>query len=468
VYPFRNLLLLTDSYKVSHYKQYPPKTETVYSYFESRGGEFAETVFFGLQYLLVEYLEGCVVTQEKIDEAQRILGDHFSESSFFNRAGWEYIANQCSGRLPIRIKAVPEGTVLPTSNVLMTIENTDPTCYWLTNYLETLLVQTWYPCTVATQSRSMKQSISHYLTKTGGEENLRFKLHDFGFRGVSSVETAAIGGASHLVNFNGTDNLAGIVLAQRYYGARMPGFSIPAAEHSTLTSWGREHELDAYRNMLEQFPSGFVAVVSDSYDLMNACRALWGRELKSMILDRKGTLVVRPDSGDPPTILCEVLAILGDAFGVSVNSQGYKMLDPHIRIIQGDGIDRAMLNKILEAITVAGWSADNLAFGSGGGLLQKLHRDTSKYAFKCSSARVNGSERDVFKQPVTDQGKKSKAGRLRLVKRDGQYLTLRESDASQESDYLEEVFRNGEVIRRQSWNDICERSKLSSERYTSQ
>lgn len=463
VNPFRNLLLLTDSYKVSHYKQYPPRTETIYSYFESRGGEFTETVFFGLQYLLIEYLEGCVVTQEKIDEAQHVLGDHFSESSFFNRAGWEYIANHCSGRLPIRIKAVPEGSVLPTSNVLMTIENTDPTCYWLTNYLETLLVQTWYPCTVATQSRGMKQSIAQYLMKTGGEENLRFKLHDFGFRGVSSVETAAIGGASHLVNFNGTDNLAGIILAQKYYGAAMPGFSIPAAEHSTLTSWGRDHELDAYRNMLEQFPSGMVAVVSDSYDLMNACRALWGRELKSMILDRKGTLVIRPDSGDPPTILCEVLEILGNAFGVTKNSQGYKMLDPHIRVIQGDGIDRAMLSRILEAITVAGWSADNLAFGSGGGLLQKLHRDTSKYAFKCSSARINGSERDVFKQPVTDQGKKSKAGRLRLVKRNGQYLTLRESESRQDSDHLEEVFLNGEVIRRHSWSEICERAKLSSE-----
>ena len=458
---FRNLLLLTDSYKVSHYKQYPPQTQNIYSYFESRGGDFPATVFFGLQYYLEEFLKGCVVTREKIDEAECLLEMHFSEGSFFNRAGWEHIADAHGGRLPIRIKAVPEGSVLPTSNVLMTIENTDPKCYWLTNYLETLLVQVWYPCTVATQSRSMKQTIAHYLSRTGGEESIKFKLHDFGFRGVSSVETAALGGAAHLINFLGTDNLAGILLAQKYYAAKMPGFSIPAAEHSTLTSWGRENEVSAYRNMLEQFPTGLVAVVSDSYDLMNACRSLWGKELKKSILGRDGTLVIRPDSGDPPTILCEVLQILGNAFGVTVNSQGYRLLDPHVRVIQGDGIDRVTLGQILEAITAAGWSADNLAFGSGGGLLQKLNRDTCKYAFKCSSANVDGMERDVFKQPVTDQGKRSKAGRLKLVSYNDKLMTVRETDATHGSDLLQEVFLNGEITRKYSWQEICDQADLA-------
>lgn len=457
----RNILLLTDSYKVSHYKQYPPQTQEVFSYFESRGGDFPETVFFGLQYFMNEYLHGEVVTREKIDAAERLLGKHFTESSFFNREGWEHIVREHGGRLPIRIKAVPEGQVIPTSNVLMTIENTDPRCYWLTNYLETLLVQIWYPCTVATQSRSMKQTIANYLSKTGSIEQLPFKLHDFGFRGVSSVETAAIGGAAHLINFQGTDNLAGIILAQNYYGASMPGFSIPAAEHSTLTSWERQHEVDAYRNMLEQFPEGLVAVVSDSYDLMNACRNLWGDVLRSKIMERNGTLVIRPDSGDPPAILCEVLGILANAFGASLNSQGYKVLDPHVRVIQGDGIDRLMLEKILKAITDAGWSADNLAFGSGGGLLQKLHRDTSKYAFKCSAAKVNGEQRDVFKQPVTDQGKKSKAGRLKLVIRDDRYLTIRENDSQGEPNQLEEVFLNGSITQHHAWQDICKRAEIN-------
>ncbi len=455
-----NILLLTDSYKVSHHKQYPPGTEVVYSYFESRGGEFLETVFFGLQYLLEEYLAGAVVTPERIDAAEQVFARHFPGDSFFYRAGWQHIVDTHAGRLPVRIKAVPEGSVLPTGNVLMTIENTDPACYWLTNYLESLLVQVWYPCTVATQSRAMKQVIAAFLQETGDPNQLPFKLHDFGFRGVSSVETAAQGGAAHLLNFRGTDNLAGIVQAQRYYGADMPGYSIPAAEHSTITSWGRDHETDAYRNMLHQFPHGLVAVVSDSYDVLNACRNIWGHALKADVLRRHGTLVVRPDSGDPPTIVVQVLDILGEAFGFSVNDKGYRVLDSHVRVIQGDGVDRAMLSKILEALRAKRWSADNIAFGSGGGLLQKLNRDTCRYALKCSSATVNGVERDVFKLPVTDREKQSKAGRLKLIRRRGSYVTVRDSAEHPEPDLLAEVFLNGELCNRQSWADICQRAAL--------
>ncbi len=455
-----NILLLTDSYKVSHHKQYPPHTESVYSYFESRGGDFPETVFFGLQYLLEEYLAGEVVTADKVDAAEQLFALHFGDRSLFNRVGWEHILSAHGGRLPIRVRAVPEGSVIPTSNVLMTIENTDPKCYWLTNYLETLLVQVWYPCTVATQSRTMKQVIAAFLRETGDPALLPLKLHDFGFRGVSSVETAALGGAAHLINFQGTDNVAGIVLAREYYGAAMPGYSIPAAEHSTLTSWGREHETDAYRNMLEQFPSGFVAVVSDSYDVMKACRDIWGHALKADILRRDGTLVVRPDSGDPPAIVVQVLNILGEAFGFQVNSKGYRVLDSHVRVIQGDGIDRSMLTKILEAMRASHWSADNIAFGSGGGLLQKLNRDTSRYAFKCSSATVSGAEREVFKQPVTDQGKRSKAGRLKLVRQNGGFATVRDNQGDSGADVLREVFLNGELRQRESWEEVCRRAAL--------
>jgi nicotinamide phosphoribosyltransferase len=455
-----NILLLTDSYKVSHHKQYPPGTQVVYSYLESRGGEFPETVFFGLQYLLEEYLAGVVVTPERIDAAEELFAQHFPHGSFFHRAGWQHILDVHGGRLPVRIKAVPEGTVLPVSNVLLTIENTDPACYWLTNYLESLLVQVWYPSTVATQSRAMKQVIDAFLRETGDPTGLPFKLHDFGFRGVSSVETAAQGGAAHLLNFQGTDNLAGIVQAQRYYGAAMPGVSIPAAEHSTMTSWGRDHETDAYRNMLHQFPNGLVAVVSDSYDVLNACRNIWGDALKADVLARDGTLVVRPDSGDPPTVVVKVLEILGQAFGFEVNDKGYRVLDRHVRVIQGDGIDREMLHKILAAMRQQRWSADNIAFGSGGGLLQKLNRDTCRYAMKCSSVTVDGVERDVFKLPATDQAKRSKAGRLKLIRRDDKYLTVRDTNDHSEPDLLIEVFRNGELRNRQSWDDICRRAAL--------
>lgn len=460
--PLHNIVLLTDSYKVSHHKEYPPGTERVYSYFESRGGDFPATVFFGLQYLLKAYLQGPVVTREKIDAAERLLALHFGNRSLFHRAGWEQILNRHAGRLPVRIKAVPEGSVIPAHNVLMTIENTEPDCYWLTNYLETLLVQVWYPSTVATQSRAMKQTIADALDRTGDPSLVDFKLHDFGFRGVSSVETAGLGGAAHLVNFLGTDNLAGVVLAQSYYGAKMPGFSLPAAEHSTITSWGREHEVDAYRNMLRQFPTGLVAVVSDSYDIFNACSKIWGETLKAEVLARDGTLIVRPDSGDPPTVVVRVLELLGEAFGSSMNTKGYRVLNPRVRVIQGDGIDRAMLSKILQAIEAARWSADNLAFGSGGGLLQKLNRDTCKYAFKCASATVNGQERDVYKQPVTDQGKRSKAGRMKLIVRDGAYVTVRDDGASAEPDVLEEVFVDGRVTKEMDWETIRARAVLGS------
>jgi nicotinamide phosphoribosyltransferase len=309
---------------------------------------------------------------------------------------------------------VPEGMGINTSNVLMTVENTDPAVYWLTNYLETLLVQVWYPSTVATQSRAMKQVLLKYLQETGDPAGLPFKLHDFGFRGVTCPEQAAIGGASHLVNFQGTDTTVGLVLARKFYKAQMPGFSIPAAEHSTITSWGEENEVDAMRNMLEQYPDGFVACVSDSFDIYRACSDYWGTQLKDKVLARDGVLVVRPDSGDPPTVVNKVLDILGDKFGFETNAKGFKVLNPKVRVIQGDGIDFAMLDKILSAMKVNGWSADNIAFGSGGGLLQKLNRDTQKFAFKCSQVVIGDESRDVYKRPITGGDKASKRGRLKL------------------------------------------------------
>jgi nicotinamide phosphoribosyltransferase len=349
-----NIIMLTDSYKVTHFKQYPPNTETVYSYFESRGGKYPEIVFFGLQYFIKRYLVGKVVTQAKIDQAAEMVTAHLGDSSCFNREGWDYILKEHGGVLPIIIKAVPEGTLVPVKNAMMTVENTDPKCFWLVNYLETLLVQVWYPMTVCTQSRFQKQVIADYLTKTGCSlDGLNFKLHDFGFRGVSSVESAAIGGAAHLVNFMGTDTMAGYVCARNYYDEPMAGVSIPAAEHSTITSWGKENEVKAFENMLTSFPKGLVAVVSDSYDIYKACSDLWGDKLKKLIVERDGTLIVRPDSGDPPVIVVEVLEKLGEAFGTTETPKGFKLLPPYIRVIQGDGISADSLPGILDAMVAA-------------------------------------------------------------------------------------------------------------------
>lgn len=460
-----NIILLTDSYKLSHYKQYPAGTSQIYSYFESRGGEFEGVTFFGLQYLLKEYLEGQVVTQEKIDRADKIYAAHFGNPTLFNKAGWEYILHTHNGHLPIRIKAVAEGTVIPTHNVMLTIENTDPNCFWLTNFLETLLLQLWYPCTVATISREVKTLITKYLNETGDPSTIDFKLHDFGFRGVSSVQSAGIGGAAHLINFMGTDTVAALTFIQEYYapfpvgeGLELPmfGFSIPAAEHSTITSWGRDNETDAYRNMLQQYPEGLVAVVSDSYDIYNACEHIWGEVLKDEILQRNGTLVVRPDSGEPKDVVLKCTQILGEKIGFTVNEKGYKVLNPKIRIIQGDGVNYESICEILEHLKNHGWSADNVAFGMGGALLQKVHRDTQKFAFKCSCATINGEDRDVYKDPATDHGKKSKRGRLKLVKENEIYITKALDEDGE--DILQTVFENGKILREIDFQGVKDNS----------
>jgi nicotinamide phosphoribosyltransferase len=457
-----NLPMATDSYKVSHHRQYPPGTEVVYSFFESRGGVFPATTFFGLQYLLLRYLSGPVVTHEDVLEAAEAFALHFGDPALANRAGWERIIDVHGGKLPVLIRAIPEGTTVPNHNVLLTIENTDPELPWLTNYLETLLAQLWYPSTVATQSREMRRLVARYLEETGDPSTVGFKIHDFGFRGSTSVESAGLGGAAHLTSFMGTDTMQALRVAKMYYNEPMAGFSIPAAEHSTITAWGEEHEVDAYRNMLEAFPTGLVAVVSDSYNIFEACRELWGRQLREQVLERDGVLVVRPDSGEPVEVVLAVLAALGQAFGVETNEKGYAVLNPKVRVIQGDGIDYAMVGKILEAMKASGWSADNLAFGSGGGLLQKLNRDTQKFAFKCCAVRVNGVWRDVIKHPVTDPGKNSKAGRMALVRVDGEYCTMREETAATAgfANLLVPVFQDGEILSTCTFEEVRARALM--------
>ena len=221
-------------------------------------------------------------------------------------------------------------------------------------------------------------------------ESLNGRLSDFGYRGSSSVESAAIGGCAHLVNFERTTNVAGLLCARKYYRCDNAASSIPSAEHSTITSWGKEHELDAMRNLLVQFPKGLLSCVSDSYDIFNACENYWGDKLKEMVERRQGILFVRPDSGDPATVVVKVLEILGRKFGTVTNTKGYKQLPPYLRVIQGDGVNINTLDGILGAMKKAKWSAENIAFGSGGALLQQLDRDTQKCAFKCSNVTVNG------------------------------------------------------------------------------
>jgi nicotinamide phosphoribosyltransferase len=459
----KNIILMSDSYKFSQFNQYPPETEYVYSYIESRGGKYDSTVFFGLQAFIMEYL--CdPVTKEMVEEAKEIIEAHGEP---FNYDGWMYIVEEHNGYLPLEIKAVPEGTVVPYLNVLATIVNTDPKCYWLTSFIETPLLRAiWYPTTVATNSREIKKIILDALEKSGDPETILFKLHDFGDRGVSSRESAGLGGAAHLVNFYGTDTVEALLVAREYYFENMAGFSVPAMEHSTVTSWGRDKEVDSYRNMIKMNakPGGIVACVSDSYDIYNACK-LWGTVLKDDVINSGATVVIRPDSGEPWEVVLKCIQILDEYFGHIVNEKGYKVLN-NVRILQGDGINIQSIIQILAALLDNGYSADNVAFGQGGALLQIVNRDDQKFAMKCSAIKIANeiSWRDVFKDPITDFGKRSKKGILKLIfnKETENFETLSHHDSKFNFyfDVMLPVFRNGKCKKFYTFQEIRKNASL--------
>ncbi len=454
---FDNLLLLTDSYKTSHFNQFATNTSFIYSYIEARGGIFPTVTLYGLQYLLKRYLEGIVVTQEKIDQAEIMLKIHGVP---FNKEGWQYILEKYNGKLPIRIKSIPEGLTVPTGNILASIENTDSNCYWLPSYLETILIQNlWYGSSICTLSRQIKKTIKHFLEKTGDIAGLDFKLHDFGFRGVSSIESSAIGGSAHLVNFKGTDTLSALSLITQYYNEKDPqAYSIPASEHSTITSWGKGNELAAFENMLDKYPTGLVACVSDSYNIYHALESYWGTALKEKVLKRNGTTILRLDSGEPIAGVCDALEILHRKFGYTTNSKGYTVLPPQVRILQGDGVNKDSIKAILEAMEMRKYSADNIAFGMGGGLLSSMTRDSLSFAQKCSAAQVNGQWRDVYKEPIGSPDKQSKRGKLALVNTVAGYKTVKSEYDSE--DILRTVFENGELLINDNFSTIRQRASL--------
>lgn len=462
-----NIILDTDSYKHSHYAQYPADTSMVNSYIESRGGEYKKTVFFGLQAWLKKALKN-PITMDNINEAAMICAAHGVP---FNKDGWLYILDKHNGYLPLEIEAIPEGSVIGTRNVLVQVRNTDPACFWLTSFIETAMLRAiWYPTTVATVSYHIKQVILKYLQKTSDEKPediIDFMLHDFGSRGVSSEESAGIGGLAHLVNFKGTDTMAALLTARKYYNADMAGFSVPATEHSTMTSWLKSGEADAYRNMIEVFGKngGIVSIVSDSYDIFNACEKIFGEELKELVdhqAEKFGTrLVVRPDSGDPVEIVEKVISSLMKKFGHKKNDKGYKVLPNHVRVLQGDGINANSLEAILDNLAKKKISTENVVFGMGGGLLQQLDRDTLKFAMKCSAITVSGKDRDVFKDPVTDPGKTSKKGVLSIVRnpKDGTLKTIRRDQLkSAPDDHLKVVYKNGNILIDEDFELIRERA----------
>jgi len=410
-----SILTATDSYKASHFAQYPKGTTRVSSYIEARGGHFPSARFFGLQGIIKNLLL-TPITAEDIQNADDLFTAHGMP---FNRSDWDHILTAHGGRLPIEIQAVPEGMDIPIGNVLVQIVNTDPQVPWLTSYVETLLMQIWYPTTVATLSAATHDTILAALDVSCDDPKaqIAFRLHDFGARGSTSMQSAAIGGLAHLVNFLGTDTIPALLAGAQWYHEPMAGFSIPAMEHSTVTSFGRNRELEAFRNMLQQFggPGKTIAMVVDSYDIDEAVGTLIGIDLKEEILASETTVVIRPDSGDPKIIVPRILRMLARSFGSEINRKGYRVLHPAVRVIQGDGMDLNAIEDLYRAIILDGWSAENVTVGMGGGLLQKINRDTMRFAMKASAIEIDGIWYDVYKDPKTDPGKRSKRGRLALI-----------------------------------------------------
>jgi nicotinamide phosphoribosyltransferase len=415
--PYRsNQILDADSYSFSHPPQYPDGASQMHCYFSSRGGRFGTTLAnVGLQGFLQDYLT-TPITMAEVEEAAAFVPAHGEP---FNLKGWTKIVKEYGGFMPVQIRALPEGLEVPTHRPLFTVDSVnDPDVFWVAGHLENQLVRMWYPMTVSTQSYYIKKIILEALELSSDDPRgeLPFKLHCFGSRGVSSRETAGIGGMAHLVNFMGSDTIEGIRYARHHYGAEMAGFSIPAAQHGTASAGGKSGELAFYRKFVQTFlaPGKTAACVSDTYDYFNAVENYWGEELREEVKNSGGTLVIRPDSGEPVEVILKTLQILERKVGMTKNFKGYKVLPKYFRVIQGDGVCEDSIREIYAEILKHKYSASNLAFGTGGAGLQKLDRDTQKCAYKNAWMLVNGQGVDIFKDPITDPGKKSLRGRQDL------------------------------------------------------
>jgi nicotinamide phosphoribosyltransferase len=453
-----NFCLMADSYKLGHSTLYPSDLQALYAYFESRGGKYDKTVFFGLQYYLLEYLQGQVFDEGDVEYAAQFAKAHFGRD-YFDEARWRQLYKDHGGCLPLRIKAVQEGSVIPTHQVLFTVESTDPNYTFLVTFVETLLMKVWYPITIATQALHIKEQLKelrHFHSDS--EDGIDFMVHDFSYRGVTSEEQAAIGGAAHLTLFKGTDTIAGIDFLQNYYTTDlfydlseiMYGFSVPATEHSVILAFGEGNERESYEHLLKTYPTGIIACVSDTYDIYNAVDNLWGNALRDDVLNRDGVLVVRPDSGDPRTVVNELLYTLSQRFGYTINSKGKRLLNSHVRLIQGDGMNAETMIDLYQYVVKQGYAPENLTIGAGGGMMQSVNRDTQRFAYKVSNVVRGTREFGVAKRPVGDVTKRSKRGRHSLVKQHGFYYTVPE----QAHNLLEPVFQNGEVLRVQSIEEI--------------
>ena len=461
-----NRVMICDSYKMSHYLQYPGNAVNTYSYAEARNlKEYDKTLFFGLQIIWKKYFS-TPVTIEEVQEAKIYADAHGIP---FNENGWDKIINVYNGYLPVTIKAVPEGVVIPNKMVLFTVEltNDDKDLVWLPSWLETFLMKVWYTCTIATRSYYVKKMILENAKMTSEKPFVNFIFHNFGDRGSSSTESAALGGIAHLVLFDGTDNFNALRYANLYMNQDIDkiAFSIPATEHSTTTSWGKDSEFDMIDNHLETNKGRpLIACVIDSYDTFNFTDIITSGKFKEKIeSDEYPKLVLRPDSGYPVDIINEMLNIMEkNNVKFTINSKGYKTFKKY-GLLWGDGINMETMNDILTILRLRGYSSDNIAFGSGGWIMQQHNRDSSGFAIKCSNITFeDGTEMDVFKDPITDKGKTSKRGKVTTYfdrATETFEVGLINNGSMGRPEILETVIENGKLIKEYTLTQVRENAQ---------
>lgn len=487
-----NPMFMIDMYKADHRRQYPEGTTSVYSNFTPRTSRIEgvdKVVFFGLQAFLNQLNEQFEMFFEADEDWICAEYEYYMNGTLGpNNIGSDHIrALHQLGYLPLKIKALPEGTEVPIKVPMFTIENTVPEFFWLVNYFESAFsAAVWLPCTSATQARRYRKLLDQWAIKTTGtNEGVDWQLHDFSFRGMSSMESSMASAAGHLLSFSGSDSLlAENWISYNYKEEDNTKFhlgSVAATEHSVMCAGEKDSEFDTYSRLIDLYPSGIVSIVSDTWDLWHVVTNIIP-QLKDKIMARDGKVVIRPDSGDPVDIICGlntsegsdwlqlggpktpaakgVIEILWETFGGTVNEQGYKVLDPHIGAIYGDSITYERAQAICERLAAKGFASTNIVFGVGSYTYQYVTRDTFGFAMKATSVTVNGVERAIFKDPVTDSGtKKSAKGRLAVVLENGELVLKDELTKGDviEDDEMWVVYENGELINPQSFTEVRER-----------
>lgn len=467
----------TDGYKFCHWEMFPKGVTEVADYLESRGGKYNEIVTWGNQYITKENFEGQVFTLQDVADLDYDLKHYFNPGwdgkaevrNFFNKKGFTEMYESYGGCLPLRIKALPEGTVAKPKNMLLEITNTDPRFPWLPDYLEPIAEKAWFGCTVATFSRELKKMIKKWWIKNGCIDDIAFKVHGFGDRSSTSGASSTYSGAAHLINFLGTDTYQATEFLKKYYKAILPiAHSVPATEHLITMLWGRGGEFDLFKHLLLSYPGYIHSSVSDTWDHFKAISEHYKRLEPEIIANNNtgGTLVIRPDTSINEFI--QLFELLFRTFGYTTNRKGYKISSLGIKLLCGNAVSFESADQLLNEMDQKGISIDNIVFGMGGNLDQNHKRDDAMFAFKGCRAIIDGVKTDLYKDPITETFKKSKRGKLIVVKNsEGDIETISDYDKTPEEfsellkeDLMEDIFINGEMINESNLTQVRERAKI--------